>query len=72
MNIPLPELKIESDGLVAFHNQRCGVNTNEKAVLNINTGIFHPSWAAQREGYKLIKLNNWFDRLIFKIFFKDL
>ena len=67
--IELSELILESDGLVVFHNQRCGVYTNQKAVFNTNLGIFEPSWYAQKEGWKLIKLNNWFQILLFKLFF---
>lgn len=71
MSYELSELKLDmSHGLIAFHNQRCGIDFNEKAVYDLNNGIFHPSWRAHRDGWKLIKINNKLQKLIYKLFFK--
>ena len=50
--------KIIGDGPVATHNQACSVHHYDEelsAVLNMNAGVFEPSWKAQREGWMLIK-----------------
>jgi len=64
--------KIEMYGPVAEHDQACAVlhDKGVKAVLNLSTGIFEPSWEARREGYYLVQaktpLQKWILRYIFK------
>lgn len=54
-------MKIQIDDFggspVATHNYPCPVYPNIPAVFHMNTGIFHPSWPAQKEGWRLIKVN---------------
>ena len=54
---------VEFHGPACTHNMPCAVYRDEPAVLNCNTGIFAPSWKAQKEGYMLVKpprLLRWF------------
>lgn len=51
-----PEV-LSDGGPWAIHNMPCCVHSQEKAVLNLNSGVFGPSWKAQREGYRLIKID---------------
>lgn len=57
---------ITDGGPWAKHDQECAVKPGEYAVLNLNTGIFYPSWKAKREGWRLVKTNK-FQRFIMKI-----
>lgn len=54
-------------GPVAQHNQRCAILKNESAVLCINTGVFHPSWKAQQQGWHIVKADTWVKRLALSI-----
>ena len=65
----LSELIIEFHGPAATHNQRCAVHHDEHAVLNTNTGVFQPSWKARREGWRLIRVDTWFQRLVMRLVF---
>lgn len=58
-------------GLVTCHDQSCAVLPDEHAVYNYNTGIFHPSWKAQIQGYHLVHADSKFKKLLIKWFFKD-
>ena len=64
---------IRSDGIVAFHDYPCPVfyDGSESAVFDCQAGVFHPSWRAQALGYKMIKVETFWQRLAFKLFFKD-
>ena len=66
---PLKQPEIVSHGPAATHDMPCAVYRELPAVLDCNTGIFHPSWSAQSDGYILIhvrrpwlrrKLQDWF------------
>ena len=48
-------------GLAITHEMKCCVHwlKNEKAILNVNAGIFCPSSRARREGYYLVKIPKW-------------
>lgn len=40
-------------GMTSVHNMPCAVIPSQHAVHVGNTGVFHPSWEAQREGWVL-------------------
>ena len=68
--LPLVEVKIVTDGGPwATHNYPCPVYREKHAVINLNSGVFEPSWQAQLEGWHLIKADNWFKRLVYKLVF---
>lgn len=46
---------IEFHGPVADHDQCCPIIHDEPAVLDMDTGVFQPSWKAQRMGWALIQ-----------------
>ncbi len=61
---------IENHGLMAFHDQACPVySTTEPAVFDCNTSIFHPSWRAQGQGWRLVKADTWLKRLALRVAF---
>ena len=49
---------VSDAGPWATHNMPCPIYYNKgvKAVLDLGSGIFLPSWKAQREGYMLVKV----------------
>ena len=52
--------KIVTDGGPwALHNMPCAIDRQEHAVLELSTGIFLPSWKAQRDGWRLVKAPQW-------------
>jgi len=57
--IHLPPMKpqVIDLGPVVVHNMPCAVYIEESAVLNLNLGVFHPSWRAQKEGWTLVQMN---------------
>lgn len=62
---------IEFHGPVAKHDMPCAVyHTRAYAVLDCNTGVFHPSWYAQGAGWKLVKAESWLQRLVLRMFFQ--
>ena len=52
---------ITDGGPWAMHDMACPIyySRGEKAVLDLTTGIFHPSWHAQRQGYMLVRSPKW-------------
>ena len=50
------EPTVEFNGPAAEHNMPCAVHGDEHAVLQANTGVFLPSWKAQKEGWRLVKI----------------
>lgn len=59
---------VQHEGPIAFHDQRCAVLPGEHAVLDLNSGIFQPSWAAQMQGWQLVHANTWLRRLALRLF----
>lgn len=59
-------------GPTAIHDQCCAVHHKESAVLNLDDGVFHPSWKAQQEGWRLVKSKSRFQCWLLKTFFGDL
>ena len=56
----LLKIDIETDGGPwAKHNMPCPIDRKEYAVLDLESGVFLPSWKAQREGWMLIKAPGW-------------
>lgn len=61
------EPTIEVYGPVATHDQRCAVLPGESAVLDLDTGRFQPSWAAQAQGWRLVRARNWWQRIALRL-----
>jgi hypothetical protein len=40
-------------------------------VYDCDKGVFLPSWKAQKEGWRLVKTQTWFQRLLMRLFFDD-
>jgi hypothetical protein len=57
----------ECNPMFASHDQRCAVEEGEFAVYNCQTGVFHPSWKAQKDGWRMIQVTTWWQRLLFKL-----
>jgi len=70
------DISVWTDGMIGFHNMPCPVHGDtEKAVLSLSSRramIFAPSWRAQEEGWRLVKLEpgeelrackGWFSKL---------
>ena len=55
-------------GPAAEHDQRCAVLEGEHAVLDLNAGVFCPSWKAQGQGWRLVKADTWLRRLALRLF----
>ena len=66
--LPPTEPRIHYEGPVAFHTQRCAVLPGEYAVLDLNAGVFRPSWAAQQQGWRLVRADTWLRRLALRLF----
>jgi hypothetical protein len=62
---------IEFHGPAATHDMPCAVYRKKPAVLDCNTGVFHPSWSAQSDGWQLVRATSWFQRLVLKIAFSE-
>ncbi len=57
---PLMRPQVKTDGGPwATHNMPCCIHADSHAVYDLGTGIFHPSWKAQKEGWALVKLPGW-------------
>ena len=41
------------------HNMPCPVHIKNRAVYDMNSGVFNPSWEAQSEGWMLVKPPRW-------------
>lgn len=54
----LLKIEYEGDGFWIGHNYPCPIYGDEHSVYNINTGLFEPSWKAQKEGWMLIKVKS--------------
>ena len=51
---------VETDGGPwAIHDMPCAIYQDKPAVLDLNTGMFHPSWRAQEDGWMLVKVPRW-------------
>lgn len=61
-----PDIEFVGPG-VAIHNQACAVyHHTTSAVLDCNTGVFHPSWKAQQEGWRLVHANTAWKRFLLR------
>lgn len=65
MEIHKPTVENIAPG-VAEHDQCCAVNWRAPAVLNVDRGVFEPSWAAQGEGWRLIHANTRWKRFLLR------
>lgn len=67
----LAQIKIESDGGPwVNHNYPCPVIRDSHAVFNLNTGVFEPSWGAQRAGWHIVHADTWIKKWVLKLVFK--
>ena len=64
------EIKIDIQGPFARHDLPCAVHysAQESAVLDLGSGVFHPSWAAQEQGWHIIKADTWYKKLALRVF----
>ena len=55
--IPLAKIIVNDFGgaPIAEHNFPCPVCRSAKAVLDLNTGIFHPCWDCRKKGWDLVQ-----------------
>jgi hypothetical protein len=60
---------IQDYGIVAEHDMACAVYAEKSAVLQLNTGVFQPSWEAQENGWRLVHARNRFQRLVLRLLF---
>jgi hypothetical protein len=60
---------LNNNGLYAEHDQRCAVIAYKPAVIDCQTGVFHPSWEAQSRGWRLVQAKSWFQRLALRVAF---
>jgi hypothetical protein len=58
---------IENHGIFAMHDQACAVHHEASAVYDCNTGVFHPSWRAQSDGWQLVQAKHWWQRVLLRI-----
>lgn len=59
-------------GICVDHDQACAVYHTEgvqPAVIELNTGVFQPSWKAQQEGWRLVQAKTKFQRWLIEFFF---
>jgi hypothetical protein len=62
-------IEFEDYGIALSHNMPCPVYyETEKAVFSMNEGVFHPSWQAHKIGYRLVLLDSWLKRFVYKHF----
>ena len=70
------DIKYFDYGMGFTHNMPCCVYPdNQPAVLNCNTGVFEPSWAAQNNGWRLVQFKdrpNRFALVIFRLIEKHI
>jgi len=71
MGTPREPTIVTDGGPWALHDQRCAVLPGEPAVLRLETGVFYPSWAAQRSGWRLIRCRTWLQRCLWRWFFAE-
>ena len=65
------KVKIEGDSILCEHNYPCPIYPDEKAVRMIGSNYFQPSWKAQKDGYKIVKVENKLQKLLIKLFKTD-
>lgn len=64
--------RIIHHGLAAHHTQACAVrHSDSAAVFDCNSGVFHPSWAAQSHGWRLVQAKTRWQRFLLKIGFGE-
>lgn len=62
---------IEQHGPAATHDMPCCVHYHgdpKPAILDMNTGVFHPSWEARANGWRLVRANTRFKRWLVRRF----
>lgn len=53
------------------HNYPCPIYSDLPAVRIMGRGYFQPSWKAQDEGWRIIRIDNRIQELLIRVFFKD-
>lgn len=59
---------IEFIGPCVLHDQRCAVEPDHSAVLNMNRGVFEPSWKAQADSWHMVKADTALKRFVLRLF----
>jgi hypothetical protein len=60
---PLLRPTIKVVGPASLHNMPCAIYGRQFAVLDTTYKIFNPSWTAQEQGWRLVKLPKWLCKL---------
>jgi hypothetical protein len=63
MDLMKPKV-VTDGGPWAEHNMPCAVMNDEPAVLDGSTGVFLPSWKAQKDGWMLVRVPMWLRWLV--------
>ena len=53
---------------VCTHNMPCPVCGKEKAVRLMNNGTYAPCWACQHQGWTLLHVPRWVQKILRKLF----
>ena len=56
-------------GVGASHDKSCAVNHRDFAIYDQSSGVFQPSWNAQKLGWRLVRANTPFKLWLLKTFF---
>jgi hypothetical protein len=73
METELMKIKIDDLGgsPICLHNYPCPIYQDQKAVRIMGSNYFQPSWKAQKEGYKIVKAENFIQRFLLRFFKTD-
>lgn len=63
---------VSDGGPWVAHDQPCAVDWKKSAVYDMDTGVFHPSWSAQQDGWTLVRSQSRLGQWILRTFFKAL
>lgn len=69
----LNDIKLDDLGgsPVCLHNYPCPIYHDKPAVRIVGSNYFQPSWEAQKNGYKIVKIDNFFQKILLKFFKTD-
>ncbi len=68
MQIHEPQI-VTDGGPWAEHDYACPVYADQHAVLVLDDGVFRPSGAAQRDGWRLVQARSKFHHWLLRTFF---
>lgn len=67
MNVHVPKIRVL--GPAAEHDQSCAVLHGAKAVLDMDSWVFQPSWRAQADGWHLVQARTSWQRVVLRLVF---